>query len=205
MSESLARQIRQVAPVLTAWAVKYEEFAKLFFQDPKSAFQRELGKDVPGDLEIVVLRDSTDLRHIVIPEAPDFSQPADASGVEDEGIEGAARWALGDTGAPNKGDSGDDGNLDVQLVVRVWRDPDFRAALHRDPKSTIKAAFGGSISDAIEMKVYEDSPLRVHVVVPASSERFDLPPGSLPMDEISAEMIIAQTFTTTTQVTMIRG
>jgi hypothetical protein len=48
------------------------------------------------------------------------------------------------------------------------KDPNFRKELLSDPNGTLAKLFGGKLPDGVSVKVHEESPNEIHVVVPAA-------------------------------------
>ena len=55
--------------------------------------------------------------------------------------------------------------LGAKVVVKAWKDPDFKKALLGDPLKTINAHFDLTISTPLELVVLENTPRLHHVVV----------------------------------------
>lgn len=57
-----------------------------------------------------------------------------------------------------------------QLILRAWEDPEFKAALLRDPKATLEAALGVALPEDLTIFVHEQTPTEVHLVLPLPPE-----------------------------------
>jgi hypothetical protein len=69
-----------------------------------------------------------------------------------------------------------------QLIQRAERDDQFRAKLLTDPRAAASEELGVEIPDALDVKVIEEAPDEVILVLPAKSQ-----PGAL-TDEALAEV-----------------
>jgi hypothetical protein len=49
------------------------------------------------------------------------------------------------------------------------RDPNFRANLLSDPRGALSQVFGGNIPDDVKIKVHEEKPDEIHIVLPAAA------------------------------------
>jgi hypothetical protein len=48
------------------------------------------------------------------------------------------------------------------------KDPNFRSELLKDPNGTLSKLFGGKLPDGVSVKVHEEGPNEIHLVVPAA-------------------------------------
>ena len=60
----------------------------------------------------------------------------------------------------------DNGKIYNQVIARAWSDPVFKRRFIEDPKSVAKE-YGINIPTGVELRVVENSPTVVHVVLPA--------------------------------------
>ena len=61
--------------------------------------------------------------------------------------------------------------LTGRIVDRATRDPQFRQNLLQDPKRTVEQELGVSIPENIEIRVVEETPSTLYLVLPAQSIR----------------------------------
>ena len=67
-----------------------------------------------------------------------------------------------------------DGKAPRDLVADLAvHDPDFRARLVADPRTALKDTLGIDLGDDVTVSVLEDSPSRVHVVIPAVDDSLE--------------------------------
>lgn len=72
--------------------------------------------------------------------------------------------------------------IESQLIDRATRDHAFRAALTQNPRQTLQQ-MGVDLPADVEVKVLNDSPRTVHIVLPSTemaSEAVDLSTGAAP-------------------------
>jgi hypothetical protein len=58
----------------------------------------------------------------------------------------------------------------AQLTAKAWQDEAFRAALLRDPKTTIARELGITIPDTVQINVVQESPTQFYLVLPPPPE-----------------------------------
>lgn len=56
--------------------------------------------------------------------------------------------------------------LEAEIVVKALRDPEFRQALEDNPKEAVAAELGISLPEELVVTLVEDSPDRLHFVLP---------------------------------------
>ncbi len=57
--------------------------------------------------------------------------------------------------------------MDLQeLITRAWEDESFKQELLANPRATIEKALGVSLPKDIEIYVHEQTPTKVHLVLP---------------------------------------
>ncbi|MCC3372699.1 NHLP leader peptide family RiPP precursor [Cohnella sp. REN36] len=61
-------------------------------------------------------------------------------------------------------------SLKMQIVKQAWADPASKAALLSDPKRAIKEAFDIEIPADVELKVVEEKPSVMYLVLPQNPE-----------------------------------
>ncbi|MCB0086458.1 MAG: NHLP leader peptide family RiPP precursor [Caldilineaceae bacterium] len=79
------------------------------------------------------------------------------------------------------------------IIAKAWADPDYKARLMHDPKSTLQEA-GVQIPDNVAVKVVADTDEVVHIVLPAS-------PAGEALSEQDLEKIAAGTINWNTKPT----
>lgn len=60
------------------------------------------------------------------------------------------------------------GEIHDQLVSRAQQDPDFRQQLLSNPAAALETQLGTSIPEGVNIRVVEESPQEVYVVLPAA-------------------------------------
>lgn len=53
-----------------------------------------------------------------------------------------------------------------QIIQKAWEDAEFKKQLLSNPKKALKEAFGIDVPDSIELKALEETPNKVHLVIP---------------------------------------
>src|SRR5438093_500681 len=61
-------------------------------------------------------------------------------------------------------------DLEVQLIERAWRDPSFRRELLADARAVIERELQTHLPDRIEIRVVEETPERLYLVLPVRPE-----------------------------------
>lgn len=56
--------------------------------------------------------------------------------------------------------------LKQQIIEKAWEDPSFKQQLLDDPKAAVRDAFGVTVPDEIELKVFEETPTEFYLVIP---------------------------------------
>jgi hypothetical protein len=56
--------------------------------------------------------------------------------------------------------------FEADLVAKAWKDSAFKQELLSNPKATISKEFGTQIPDTIEVRVLEENPLTLYIVLP---------------------------------------
>ena len=62
--------------------------------------------------------------------------------------------------------------MEGRLVRRAWRDPEFRARLLADPRAAYAEEFGAAWPEGLEVRVVEERPDLVYLVVPVDLGAF---------------------------------
>ncbi len=60
------------------------------------------------------------------------------------------------------------------IVEKALRDPAFRESLLANPRLTLETKAGVSIPESLEIVVVEDTPTRMHLVLPAAAGEREL-------------------------------
>jgi len=74
------------------------------------------------------------------------------------------------------------------LIKRAAEKPAFRQALLADPRQAVKNEFGYEVPENMQLEILEDSPTRVHIVLPPPPPARDAP---VTLREITAETVRA--------------
>ena len=67
-----------------------------------------------------------------------------------------------------------------QVVGRATEDPEFRAHLLKNPKAAVESELGIAVPPEVKIRVVEESPAEVYVVLPPDER-----PGELSDDELA--------------------
>lgn len=70
-------------------------------------------------------------------------------------------------------------SLKVQIIKKAWEDPAFKQLLLSDPKAALKQGFGIDVPDEIELKVVEETPTSLALVIPPNPEEVLKAEGNL--------------------------
>lgn len=62
-------------------------------------------------------------------------------------------------------------SLEERIIERAQGDPAFRADLLRDPRRAIQQELGTSLPDGLDIRVAEETPNRVYLVVPPDNSQ----------------------------------
>lgn len=66
------------------------------------------------------------------------------------------------------------GKLQAKLAEKAQADPEFKAKLLQDPKAAIRDALDVTVPEGIEIEVREETPQKLYLVLPVSSEDMEL-------------------------------
>lgn len=53
-----------------------------------------------------------------------------------------------------------------KLITKAWQDSKFKEELLKDPKSAIEKSLGISVPDFIQIKIHQETPKELHLVLP---------------------------------------
>lgn len=56
--------------------------------------------------------------------------------------------------------------LALKLIKKAWKDPSFHARLLANPRQSIEEVTGAKLPDDLVIVIHEESPKRLHLVVP---------------------------------------
>lgn len=62
-------------------------------------------------------------------------------------------------------------DLEAQLIERAWQDEAFRQALLSNPKAVIEAEFGQKLPEDLQIKVLEETPNLMYLVLPMNPDQ----------------------------------
>ena len=65
------------------------------------------------------------------------------------------------------------GEVDQVIRERLAEDPTFRDQLLQDPKGTLASVFSIDVPEGMEVFVHEDTPSKVHLIIPGPAELSD--------------------------------
>lgn len=60
-----------------------------------------------------------------------------------------------------------------RILDRATADPGFRETMLRDPKAAISTLLGIELPTALEVVVHEETPSRLHIVLPPAGDALD--------------------------------
>ena len=61
--------------------------------------------------------------------------------------------------------------FEAQLIAKAWKDEAFKARLLRNPKEVFEEELGVSLSPSIEIRVLEERPNQLFLVLPPNPEQ----------------------------------
>jgi len=67
----------------------------------------------------------------------------------------------------------------IKLIEKAMKDPAFRAKLIADPKAAIEKELGRKLPDGVTVRVVEDAPNAVHLVLPPAPAKGQLTDAEL--------------------------
>lgn len=119
-------------------------FQKRFLSNPKSILT-EMGINLPDSVQVEVHEDTARVKNIVIPESLPESNELTASNP-----------------------------LYRQIVTKACEDTDFKTQLMQNPQDAIAQLTGESLSEDLEICVYENTPSLIHLVIYLNSASEEL-------------------------------
>ena len=166
--ESLA-----AAVALKTWSDP--NFKAELLSNPAVVLEREMGLLLPGGQHIELIDKRLDEFIFVIPETP----PAEALWHRYEQISGwwmlaHANWWWMTRRFGVEKVAAFLPALDVQIIGRLWNDTAWRAALIRDPRSTLEAELKATFPPSLKVRSIADTPEVVHLVLPPAPEAEDI-------------------------------
>ena len=166
-------------------ALKDEGFRQELVANPKAVVEKELGANLPEELEIKVLEETEDTLYMVLPCNP-------YEGISEDELqnfmgmtyEDVAWWVL----EQQRNTFLDDENS-VKLMVRSWRDEALKQELALNPSKFIEQALGQRIQENIQFQVCTETVKKLFIVIPSiSMERIG---EQLAIDEMINMPVIA--------------
>ena len=64
--------------------------------------------------------------------------------------------------------------LNQQVIARALKDPDYRQALLADPRAALGQAFGQELPAHVQVKVIEQEPDTIYLLLPRGAESLEL-------------------------------
>lgn len=145
-------------------AAKDREFCTSLKRNPHAVLEQELGKERARDVAIEVHQEKPREIYFLINYNPNLPKKADQIQIHE------------------------DDNPEAVLVKKAWKDPQYRKELLRDPPAKFKSEFGRPLPGDATLKVLEEeSPNRLHLILPAFVYQQELGGGSTSELELSAD------------------
>ena len=66
-------------------------------------------------------------------------------------------------------------DLEARIIARAWQEESFKQELLRDPKGLLERQYGITLPEGVELRVHEETPSALHVVLPTDPSRKDTP------------------------------
>ena len=76
-------------------------------------------------------------------------------------------------------------DLETQLTARAWKDDAFKQELLKDPKGLLEREFKLKLPDSVNVRVHEETPSELHMVLPMDPARPDDALSDLELEAIS--------------------
>jgi len=87
-------------------------------------------------------------------------------------------------------------DLQKRLIIKTWRDPEFKKNILEDPKGMLEAQLGGKLPADVKIYVHEESPDTLHFSIPiAPSNVSELSDGDLQKVAGGTDIIITASIT----------
>lgn len=74
-------------------------------------------------------------------------------------------------------------DCELDIILRAWKDENFRKRLIQDPRKAIAEEFKLNIPDGLEVFVHEEDEHKIHLIVPAK-------PANLAMNKMSEDDLL---------------
>jgi hypothetical protein len=137
-------------------AIRSERFKAELIAAPRRILEAELETELPGDLKLHVVEESSSLRYLVIPQNPLPSQyPESDSWLE------MAEWVMQGRASTLL----DNDDLCV-LLARAWQDPTYLTRLCLDPITILCSDFGLELTPDAEVRVEVETADSLFIVIP---------------------------------------
>ena len=163
---ALHQQIRRLEPDLVAWSLKYEVFRANLLQDPKGVIERELGQQLPKDLNIEILLEDAVTCFFVIP-AKEVALTYCTGGQSfgEACLEVGAKLVRQSNRYASCGGE-NDAETRAGLIAKIWSDPEFATRFYSEPKVEIETYYGLRLSTQTEICIVEETPNELYIVLP---------------------------------------
>lgn len=113
-------------------------FKQELLHDPKAVLTKELGANIPENVELKVLEETESTHYLVIPKVVDI----------DTATEGEAEDSI------------------AQLITRASQDAALKQELLNSPKTVIQREVGISLPEGSDVKVVEETDNNAYIVLP---------------------------------------
>lgn len=57
--------------------------------------------------------------------------------------------------------------LEKTLILKAWKDPEFKAQLEEDPKSVLEVIIGKELPEVVRVHVHIEDQNNIHLIIPA--------------------------------------
>jgi hypothetical protein len=167
-------------------ALEDESFKNDLLNNPKPTIDAQFDLQLPDSFQVEVLEETDELVYLILPFNPyqDVPEPE---------LMGALGMNLNDLAGlmleQQNGTVAGDWQKTVNLIVRAWKDNDFKANLLAEPEQTLAAELGMSLSEGVKIRVLEESPQKVYIVIPFLPD-FNMEDVSYELDAVNLPIII---------------
>jgi hypothetical protein len=120
-------------------------FKQELLHDPKAVLTKELGANIPENVELKVLEETQNTHYLVIPKSVDTDTATE--GEEEDPI--------------------------AQLIARASQDTALKQELLNSPNTVIQRELGISIPDEADVKVVEETDNNTYLILPVLPVDFD--------------------------------
>ena len=162
-NSSLALKTRKDLEIhLITRALKDENFKRELLGNPKQVINKELGAELPEELEIHVLEEAENTIYMVLPRNP-YGEISEEDLKDSLGLnyEDVAQWVL-EQGASSFLDE----ESSVLLLSKIWRQCSFKEELLRNPKAIVEKELSVTLGVDAKLQVFEETDQSLYTIIP---------------------------------------